>query len=260
MDTTQLSWWFVFYKDQLLLERISENLVVPCETNTPLSLGKTATIHDITTLDGCPCRAFSIPNPPENNERYVMTGLRESYNYISRELFTVAGKAREILHWDVHSRFCPVCGTPTKQITSIFKQCPTCGEELYPPIAIAILALVRKGDSVLLVRAHNFGGNFHSLVAGFLETGETLDECVQREVLEETGLRVKNITYFGNQPWPFPSGLMVGFVAEYDGGEIQLQSEELSFGAFYTKDKLPELPGKLSLARKMIDWWIETTP
>ncbi|KAA6343816.1 NADH pyrophosphatase [termite gut metagenome] len=258
MDTTLLSWWFVFYKDQLLLERTSENLVVPCKTNAPISSGKTTTIHDITALDGCPCRAFTIPSPPENNERYVLIGLRESYNYISHELFTLAGKAREILHWDTHSRFCPVCGTPTKQITSIFKQCPTCEEELYPPIAVAILALVRKGDSILLVRARNFRGSFHGLVAGFLETGETLEECVQREVLEETGLRVKNLTYFGNQPWPFPSGLMVGFVTDYDGGEIQLQSEELSFGAFYTKDSLPELPGKISLARKMIDWWIQS--
>ncbi|KAA6351025.1 NADH pyrophosphatase [termite gut metagenome] len=258
MDTTSLSWWFVFYKDQLLLERTSGNLVVPCETSTPLSLGKTATIHDITALDGHPCRAFSISNPVEGNERYVMMGLRESYNYIPHELFTVAGKAREILHWDVHSRFCPACGASTKQITSNFKQCPTCGEELYPPITVAILALVRKGDSVLLVRAHNFRGNFHGLVAGFLETGETLEECMQREVLEETGLRVKNVTYFGNQPWPFPSGLMVGFVADYDNGEIQLQSEELSSGAFYTKDHLPELPGKISLARKMIDWWVQS--
>lgn len=103
----------------------------------------------------------------------------------------------------------------------------------------------------------NFKGTFNSLVAGFLETGETLEECVAREVKEETGLEVKNITYFGNQPWPYPSGLMVGFIADYAGGEINLQDEELSSGDFYTRDNLPELPRKLSLARKMIDWWIE---
>ena len=137
------------------------------------------------------------------------------------------------------------------------KKCPNCGREVYPAISTAILVLVRKGDSILLVHARNFKGRFNSLVARFLETGETLEECVAREVKEETGLDVKNITYFGNQPWPYPSGLMVGFIADYAGGEITLQDEELSSGDFYTRDHLPELPRKLSLARKMIDWWLD---
>ena len=94
-------------------------------------------------------------------------------------------------------------------------------------------------------------------MAGFLEAGETLEQCVQREVLEETGLKVKNITYFGNQPWPYPSGLMIGFIADYESGEIKLQEDELSAGAFYSKENLPEIPRKLSIARKLIDWWLE---
>jgi len=94
-------------------------------------------------------------------------------------------------------------------------------------------------------------------VGGHAEGTEGPEDCLLREVKEETGLDVKNITYFGNQPWPYPSGLMVGFIADYAGGEINLQDEELSSGDFYTRDNLPELPRKLSLARKMIDWWIE---
>ena len=115
----------------------------------------------------------------------------------------------------------------------------------------------RDAKVVFSVYEDDFKGTFNSLVAGFLETGETLEECVAREGKEETGLDVKNITYFANQPWPYPSGLMVGFIADYAGGELTLQDEELSSGAFYTRDNLPELPRKLSLARKMIDWWIE---
>jgi hypothetical protein len=144
-----------------------------------------------------------------------------------------------------------------EQKEDIMKRCPKCGREVYPSISTAILVLVRKEDSLLLVHARNFKGTFNSLVAGFLETGETLEECVAREVKEETGLDVTNITYFGNQAWPYPSGLMVGFIADYAGGEIRLQEEELSSGDFYTRDNLPELPRKLSLARKMIDWWLE---
>ena len=140
--------------------------------------------------------------------------------------------------------------------TPIMKKCPSCAYEIYPPISTAIIVLIRRGEEILLVHAHNFRGTFYGLVAGFLEVGETLEQCVQREVMEETGLRVKNITYFGNQPWPYPSGLMVGFIADYESGEIKLQKDELSAGAFYSKENMPEIPRKLSIARKMIDWWL----
>ena len=123
------------------------------------------------------------------------------------------------------------------------KKCPECGNEMYPPVSTAIIVLIRKGKEILLVHARNFRGTFHGLVAGFLETGETLEQCVEREVMEETGLRVKNITYFGSQPWPYPSGLMVGFIADYESGKIKLQADELSSGAFYSKDDLPKYPG-----------------
>ena len=98
---------------------------------------------------------------------------------------------------------------------------------------------------------------FYGLVAGFLEAGETLEQCVKREVLEETGLQIKNIHYFASQPWPYPSGLMVGFTAEYQSGEIKLQKDELSAGAFYSKENLPEIPQRLSIARQLIDWWLK---
>ena len=115
----------------------------------------------------------------------------------------------------------------------------------------------RGEDEVLLVHARNFLGNFHGLVAGFLEAGETLEQCVEREVMEETGLRIDHIRYYASQPWPYPSGLMVGFTADYVSGSIKLQDEELSTGAFYHRDHLPEIPRKLSIARRLIDAWIE---
>lgn len=258
MDQTTQSWWFIFYKDQLLLEKKGDGkYAVPCGESSPIIIKEKTTVHNITTLEGRNCNAFSLSSPIEESEQWAMTGLRASYDYLPLSHYQTAGKAHEILHWDRNSRFCSACGTPMEQKESIMKRCPKCGREAYPSISTAILVLVRKKDSLLLVHARNFKGTFNSLVAGFLETGETLEECVAREVKEETGLDVKNITYFGNQPWPYPSGLMVGFIADYAGGEITLQDEELSSGDFYTRDHLPELPRKLSLARKMIDWWIE---
>ena len=108
---------------------------------------------------------------------------------------------------------------------------------------------------MLLVHARNFKGSFHGLVAGFLEVGETLEQCIQREVMEETSLSINHISYFGSQPWPYPSGIMIGFFADYVSGEIKLQDDELSAGAFFSRDNLPELPSKLSIARRMIEWW-----
>lgn len=107
------------------------------------------------------------------------------------------------------------------------------------------------------MHAKNYKTNFYGLVAGFVETGETLEQALRREVMEETQLEVKNISYFGSQPWPYPCGLMVGFTAEYASGDIHLQKSELSRGAWFRYDNLPVIPEKLSIARKLIDYWLE---
>ena len=140
--------------------------------------------------------------------------------------------------------------------TDISKRCEECGKEVWPSLATAIIVLVHRGDEVLLVHARNFRGNFFGLVAGFVETGESLEEAVHREVMEETGLTITNLRYFGSQPWPYPSGLMVGFHADYVSGEIKLQKEELAAGQWFGRDNLPEIPEKLSIARKIIDDWL----
>lgn len=254
MSNVNNVYWFIFFNDQLLLQKKGETYTIPYSINPPVPVKN---VLEVNLLEDMPACAASVDTPLEETAEYLPMGLRASYDYLDPVLHKIAGKAYELIYWDQHSRFCPSCGTKTVMQTTISKQCPNCKYEIYPVVSPAILVLIRKGDAILLVHARNFRASFYGLVAGFLETGETLEECVRREVMEETGLEINNITYFGNQPWPYPSNLMVGFIADYVSGTIRLQDEELSEGAFFTKDNLPELPRKLSLARKMIDWWLE---
>lgn len=201
MSQTAQSWWFVFYKDELLLEK-KENgtFALPYGEIPPVFMIEKTTVHDVTTLEGSNCKAFSLARPIEESAKYALVGLRASYECLPVAHYQAAGKAHEILHWDRNSRFCSACGTPMEQKESIMKKCPNCGREVYPAISTAILVLVRKGDSILLVHARNFKGSFNSLVAGFLETGETLEECVAREVKEETGLDITECRYLFSIP------------------------------------------------------------
>ena len=251
-------YWYVFYNDQLLLQKKADGYVIPFMDKSPVEThGRVSLQQMVEMQDGTMAMVVATAEPLVETDVYRPMGLRASYDHIDRCFYDQAGKAYEIIYWDQHSRFCPVCGTPTEQKGPIMKKCPECGNEMFPAVSPAIIVLIRKGEEILLVHARNFRGTFHGLVAGFLETGETLEQCVEREVREETGLTIRNITYFGNQPWPYPSNLMIGFIADYVSGEIKLQDEELSSGSFFSKDNLPEIPRKLSLARKMIDWWLE---
>lgn len=258
-DNKELCGWFIFCpKQQLLLVKDGDRFHIPYSVEPPVQLPADTPIHTVGEIQGHPAKAcaLSLEALTEQDTSFIPTDLRASYDVLPLEEYQCAGKASQILTWDKNSRFCPACGTPTIQTGPITKRCPHCGQEIYPRISPAVIVLIKKEDSVLLVHARNFRGSFKGLVAGFLEPGETLEECVHREVMEETGIRIKNLKYFGSQPWPYPSGIMVGYYAEYESGTIKLQDEELSAGAFYHRDHLPEIPKKLSIARKLIDAWL----
>ncbi|MGL5273126.1 MAG: NAD(+) diphosphatase [Phocaeicola sp.] len=254
------SYWFAFHKNELIVEKVGDKYAVPCQVDAPTTLPEPDAVHDCGELEGIPCKAYALTDAYEgdatNNAREMMD-LRVSYDYLPFDQYYKGGKAVELLYWDKNSRFCPACGIQTERISPIGKKCNCCNQEFYPQVSPAMIIRIRKEDSILLVRAKNFRGTFRGLVAGFVETGESLEECVHREVFEETGLIIENVKYFGSQPWPYPSVLMIGFTADYKSGELNLQEEELTAGAFFTKEDLPELPRKLSLARKLIDAWIE---
>ena len=190
------------------------------------------------------------------SDNYRWVELRESFHVLPERVYRQAGKASELLYFDLQHRYCGICGAPMEWASSISKRCTRCGEELWPKLNTAIIVLVRRGEEALLVKAKNFRRDYYGLVAGFVETGESLEECVAREVMEETGLRVENIRYFASQPWPYPMGLMIGFQADYVEGDIALRDGELCDAAFFTRDTIPAIPGKMSMARMLIDDWL----
>lgn len=259
-------YYFVFCKDELLLEKKSDgSYTIPLGKVPPTEVKPWTHQMNITPMaDGTPVITYRLDNIPDivgsengNGGSFEMVGLRKSFYKLEKALYLKAGKCQELLYWDQNTKFCGVCGAPMRMDTDISKKCTSCGKEIWPQLATAVIVLIHRGDEVLLVRAKNFRTDFYGLVAGFVETGETLEEAVAREALEETGVTITNIRYFASQPWPYPCGLMVGFNADYVSGEIHLQRSEIAKGGWFWKDNLPTIPEKLSIARMLLDAWLD---
>lgn len=186
----------------------------------------------------------------------TLLDLRSLYGRVPDEVFALAGRAAQIVAWDRDHQHCGRCGAHTEPVPGErARRCPACGLMSYPRLTPAIIVLIERGDEILLARGHQFAPGRFGIVAGFVEPGESLEEAVAREIHEEVNLDVRDITYFGSQPWPFPHGIMIGFRAQYAGGDISLEDGELAEAAWYTSETLPTVPQKLSIARRLIDAW-----
>ena len=253
------NYYFVFCKEELLLEKTTDGgYTIPLLEEPPVEVKLWTNVMNISPLNGTAVKTFRIDNPIADSERYEMCGLRKSFYKLPRPLYLKAGKCQELLYWDQNTKYCGVCGAPMRMDTDISKKCTECGKEIWPQLATAVIVLIHRDEEVLLVRAKNFRTDFYGLVAGFVETGETLEEAVAREALAETGVTITNIRYFGSQPWPYPCGLMVGFHADYVSGEIHLQRSEIAKGGWFRRDNLPQIPEKLSIARMLLDDWLNS--
>ena len=172
-------------------------------------------------------------------------------------LWTLAGRALQTLAWNRDHAFCGRCGTPTEHLPGErARGCPNCGLAAYPRLAPAVIVLIERDGAALLCHGVRFPGRMYSCLAGFVEPGESLEECVHREIREEAGIEVRDLRYAGSQPWPFPHSLMVGFSAQYAGGDLVLDPSEIVDGGWYRPDALPDLPPYPSIARRLIDEWI----
>jgi NAD+ diphosphatase len=247
------AYWLLFSGDDLLLADDGPLMLIEGTTHRP-PYGDVEGALPLGVLDDRPVM-FGVlgDTPPPPGLRAV--GLRAVLAQADAELGTLAGYAAQLVRWSRTSRFCPACAQPLHLHDGWGKTCPACGYSLYPPVSPAAIVLIHDGaDGVLLTSKPGWGTRY-SLVAGFVEPGETLEQCVAREVQEEVGVEVGDIRYVGSQSWPFPHQLMLGCMARYAGGEVAIDTTELADARWFTREALPDLPPPFSIARQIIEMW-----
>jgi NAD+ diphosphatase len=206
------------------------------------------------TFRGAECVAIRVADDAPDLPGWQWRGLRSLFLQVADEHLALAGRSSQIIEWDRSHRFCGRCGTPTiDKSGERGKECPACGLVAYPRISPAMMVLVTRGKLLLLARANRFPAAMFSALAGFVEAGESIEECIHREVREEVGIEVDQLEYFASQSWPFPHSLMIAFTAEYAGGEMRPCDDEIAEARWFSLDDLPQLPGPVSISRQLID-------
>ena len=218
------------------------------------ALGLAGPLHYLGALDGVDCVAVGLPDNAEAPPGWRYAGLRSLFFVLPDALLALAARSCQIVEWDATHRFCGRCATATQdKAGERAKECPTCGLVAYPRVSPAMMVLVTRGTDVLLARAHRFPPAMFSALAGFVEPGETIEDCIRREVREEVGVEVGKLDYFASQSWAFPHSLMIAFTAEYAGGEVRPDDTEIAEARWFAFDAVPKLPPSVSIARRLID-------
>jgi len=256
---TRSPFWFLFHEDKVLINTAGGEANIPqgadvldmhMRPEAPLFLG---------WFNDTPCYAAELTDKQLKNRKLQFQNLRRLYGTLEDEMWGLAGFALQLVTWHSDTRYCSRCAHPVRDKSNErAKICDGCGLIVYPRINPCTIVAVLKKNKILLARSSRFPKHvLYSVIAGYVEPGETLEVCIKREVKEEVNIDVKNIKYFGSQPWPFSSSLMVAFTAEYAGGTIKTDDEGIIDAGWYAVDELPSVPGWGSIAGKLIDWFIK---
>jgi NAD+ diphosphatase len=251
-------WWFIFRGDTLLVRDKAGSTVIPCYEDLADINQSFLRTHYLGEFNCIPCYAGEVDEHIQVDGTMSFVGLRPLLGILSEDIFSIAGRAFQVIHWDRTHQFCGRCGSHTEpKADERAKICTRCGLINYPRVSPAIIVAVIKDSEILLARSPRYQYSFYSVLAGFVEPGETFEECVRREVREEVGIELENIRYLTSQPWPFPHTLMVGFTADYAGGEITVDKDEITEAAWFSAENLPVIPRPGSISHQLIEWFIE---
>jgi len=261
------AYWFAFRGDKLLVRLDERSASVPLAAGLEeFSLVPIRTrylgvqkLGDGKGVRFTHCYGAELPPDAADPDGMSFVGLRQLFGLLDDGFFRLGGFASQIVEWEQTHQFCGRCGAVAVDVREDrAKLCPRCGLKSFPRVAPAVIVAVTKGDRILLARAKRFPVKLYSVIAGFVEPGETLEECLVREVGEETGVEVGGLRYFGSQPWPFPHSLMIAFTAEWRGGDIRIDEREIVEAGWFKAGELPPIPDKVSIARRLIDWFVDT--
>lgn len=207
-------------------------------------------------LNGEPCYVCRQADHELADGPLYPVALRSLIGELDQVFFTMAARALQVLSWQHNHRFCSRCGAPAEpHERELAMLCSRCDYRQYPRITPCIIALVSHGEHALLGRSSRFPEGFYSCLAGFMEAGETAEQAVHREIMEETGVRITDLRYSQSQSWPFPHSLMIGFHARYAGGDIRIDDDEIVDAQWFHHADLPRIPPPGSIARSLIDDW-----
>ena len=253
--TNTPSFWFIF-KDYKMLAKVTETgISIPYGTLEELEITPIRTQY-LGTLEGKFCYSAELEPGTESPDEMEFRDLMSIYEVLDEDIFLLAGKALQTVRWDRDHQFCGRCGAETETSTyEMAKICPECGFKSFVRLSPAVITAIIK-DGKLLMAKHRYREDMYGLIAGFVEPGETLKEAVERETMEEVGLKVKNIKYFGSQSWPFPHSLMVGFTADYESQEINVDGNEIIEAHWFSPNEILQYPSKISIASDLIEWFI----
>lgn len=256
-NKTSDDFWFIFYKQKLLVKNENNKITIPTYKDLLDNNIKINNEFYLGLFNNISCYTMKVNNELSHAPSFEFMELRSFGLLVDEEMFLLGGRAFQLLNWDETHQYCSKCGNKLELHNSDrAKVCTKCDISYYTKICPSIIVAITKGDEILLAHNNHFPNGLYSLIAGFVEAGETLEEAVKREVLEEVGVRVCNIKYFTSQPWPFPNSLMMAFTAEYLSGDIKADGVEIGHAAWFKADSLPLIPAKISVARKLINAFI----
>ncbi len=260
-STASPSLWFIFQGEKLLLPATNNSAESIC-AHSPEQLGLQPIYRQFLGRYGrINCFVAEVGDTIALPQAMCFKGLRSLFGVGDEDLFSLAGRAVQILHWQREHRFCGRCGTAMNdRPTELARICPACDFVSFPRLSPAVIMSITRGNKILLARSPHFPPGMYSTLAGFVEPGETLEEAVKREVREEVDVRIGDITYVASQPWPFPHSIMIGFAAAYLAGEIVIDKDEIEDAGWFSVRELPVLPSKISIARLLIDNFISGRP
>ena len=252
--------WFVFHRDDIVLRNSTPPALLSLEDREALA-PLLRNEHLPGTFPGEPLAWGDLDPQASLPQGFTAFSRRALWDLYGEPLFVQAGRAFHLTFWERTHGFCGCCGAPTpRHPEEVALQCPRCGHVFYPALSPAVIMAIRRGNELLLARGTHFASGTYSVLAGFVSPGETLEQAVAREVREETGLEIGEITYFASQPWPFPQSLMVAFTAQWTGGEISIDGREIADAQWFSpEDVLPGLPSPRSVSRWLIEDWRRST-